>query len=305
MSVSNLSLDVVELNGVRINAPLTGSVFYADSVLGSNSRSGTFPEDAVADLDTAVALCTSNKGDVIYLMPGHVEDSSTAATWDVDVAGVSVIGLGHGSARPRFDFNDAAAVFTVGASGCVIKNITLRPSVAAVLIGIDIETLFTDTLIEDVEVLPGEAGDGTDEFTIGIALKVGCTRTVIRSFKERQHTSAGGTIAGVQLTGQSDDVLIEDCDIHILGAGVLAPINGITTLSLDFRCFNNILETDAEPCIEMLTGTVGVIGNNWCFTNLATIDAAIVADGCANFDNLYVEIAPEAGAGIGTLSVDD
>ena len=58
-------------------------------------------------------------------------------------------------------------------------------------------------------------------------------------------------------------------------------------------------------CIEMLTGTTGILGNNWCFTNLATIDAAIVADGCANFDNLYVEVAPEAGAGIGTLSVDD
>ena len=40
-------------------------------------------------------------------------------------------------------------------------------------------------------------------------------------------------------------------------------------------------------------------------TATMSCSAAIVADGCANFDNLYVEVAPEAGAGIGTLSVDD
>ena len=127
----------------------------------------------------------------------------------------------------------------------------------------------------------------------------------MRRLKVRQHASGAGYIAGVQLTGASDDVLIEDCDIYILGAGVLAPINGLTTLSTNFRARNNTLMTDAEPCIEMFTGTTGILQNNHCFTNLATIDAAIVADGCANFDNLYVEVAPEAGAGIGTLSVDD
>ncbi len=281
-----------------------GDTYFASSVLGGSGNDGKSWREPKATLATGLALMTANQGDKLYLMPGHNENIGNAQI-DLDVAGVEILGLGHGSARPRFDFDHANASINVGASGIVIKNIALLPSAAAVLIGIDIEAGFTDTLIEDVEVLPGEAGDGTDECTIGIALKAGCTRTVIRRFKERQHASAGGTIAGIQLTGQSDDVRIENCDIHIIGAGVLAPINGITTLSLNFRCFNNILETDAEPCIEMLTGTVGIIGNNWCFTDLATIDAAIVADGCANFDNLYVEVAPEAGAGIGTLSIDD
>jgi len=283
----------------------TGNTFYVSSLSGKSANDGRSIAEALATLDQAMAKCEPNQGDVVILMPGHNEGSSAAATWDIDVAGVSVVGLGRGTSRPRFDFDNAAASIDIGANNCTLKNVTLLPSVTDVLVGVDVEAAVTNTLIEDVEALPGEDAAGVDDFAVVVDLKVGCTTTIVRRLKVRQHASGAGYIAGVQLNGASDDVLIDDCDIYILGAGVLAPINGLTTLSTNFRALNNILMTDAEPCIEMFTGTTGVLGNNWCFTDLATIDAAIVADGCANFDNLYVEVAPEAGAGIGTLSIDD
>ena len=67
----------------------------------------------------------------------------------------------------------------------------------------------------------------------------------------------------------------------------------------------NVLVTDAEPGIELLTGTTGVIRDNDVFGDLATIAAAIVADGCALFRNEYVEVGNESNARIGTASVDD
>ncbi|KKK70116.1 hypothetical protein LCGC14_2927240, partial [marine sediment metagenome] len=181
----------------------------------------------------------------------------------------------------------------------------LLPSITDVLVGIDVEAAVTDTLIEDVEALPGEDAGGVDDFELTVDIKAGCSRTKVRGLKVRQHASGAGYIAGVRLKGASDDVTIEDCDIHILGAGVVAPINGDTTLSTNVRILRCILETDAEPGIELLTGTLGIIGECLIYSDLATIAAAIVADGCASYRNEYIEVVTESGVAIGAASADD
>ena len=60
-----------------------------------------------------------------------------------------------------------------------------------------------------------------------------------------------------------------------------------------------------EPGIELLTGTTGIIQDTYIFTDLATIDAATVADGMAHFEVYYVEVGNEAGTIVKTPSVDD
>lgn len=284
-----------------------GNVIFVHSGSGSDSAGrGYSPMTPLATVEYAFAnaLVVANQGDVIYLLPGHNE-GSTGVIFDADIAGVAIIGLGKGSAIARFDFDHANATIDIGAAGITLKNVRLLPSVTAVAIGIDIEAGVVDTLLEGVEVLPGEDGAGVDEFTLGIDLKAGCDRTVIRGVKIRQHASAAGCNAGISLTGASDDITIEDCDIVVKGAAGVAPIKGITTLSTNVRIRRNTLVSDDEPGIELLTGSTGSIEKNRIFSNLATIAAAIVADGCALFDNEYVEVAPERGALIGTASADD
>jgi hypothetical protein len=284
-----------------------GNVLFVHSGTGTDSvGAGRSPDAPLATVEFAFAnaMVVANQGDVIYVLPGHNEGAS-AAIFDADIAGVSVVGLGRGAQVPVFDFDHANATIDVGANGVQIRNIRLRPSVTAVAIGIDVEAGVTDTIIEDVEVLPGEDGAGVDEFVIAVDVKAGCTRTTIRRLKVRQHASAAGCDSGISLTGASDDVLIEDCDIVVTGAAAVAPIKGITTLSTNVRIRNCVLVSDNEPGIELLTGTTGVIADCSIFTNLATIAAAIVADGCAKFRNEYVEVGNERGALIGTASVDD
>ena len=283
----------------------TGNVFYVDSNTGSDTTNdGKDSGHPFATLDTAVAKCTANKGDVIYLMPGHSETLG-ATPIDIDVAGVSVIGLGRGSARPTFIFGNAASSIDIGASGCSLSNVVLQPSVTVVSIGIDVEAAVTDTLIQDVEVVPGEAGDGTDEFVIGIDVKAGCTRTVIRGLKYRLHASVDGAASCIKFTGASDSCEIHDCDLHVTGTAAVACINGDTTLSTRMVINNCRLTTDAEPGIELLTGTTGIIQDCLIFADLATIDAATVADGMAHYDVKYVEVGNEAGTLVKTESADD
>lgn len=72
-------------------------------------------------VDAAISQCTANAGDVILIMPGHAE-AVTATSIALDVAGVSIIGLGNGLDRPTFTYGAAAATITVSAANCAWKN---------------------------------------------------------------------------------------------------------------------------------------------------------------------------------------
>lgn len=281
-----------------------GETFFVDSVNGSDTNDGLQPLAALATIAAALDLCTASRGDNIVCLPGHNEGFGDAQL-DLDVAGVTIVGLGRGTTTPRIDFDHANASINVKANNVSLVNFRLLPSVTAVLIGIDVEAAKTDTLLKNIEVLPGEDGAGVDEFALAIDIKAGCTRTKVDGLKIRQHASAAGCLAGVRLTGASDDVQIVNSDIVMTGAGVVAPINGITTLSTNVRIENCVLVTDAEPGIELLTGTTGVIRNVDIFSDLATIAAATVADGCAHFRVSYVEVGNESGAAVKTASADD
>lgn len=292
------------LNSTYSEQGVLGNVLYVSSILGSSAGPGWTPETAFATVAQALAQCVDGNGDKIVLLPGHNEGIGNAQlTWNK--AGVWIEGRGQGAGIPRFDFDHANASIDITASGIRVTNIRLLPSVTGVAIGIDVNAAVTDTILEDIEVLPGEDGAGVDEFVLVIDLKAGCDRTKILRLKVRQHASAAHANAGISLTGASDDVLIDRADIVLKGGAGVAPIKGITTLSTNVRILNSILVSDDEPGIELLTGTTGVIRDNVIFTNLATVAAAIVADGCALFNNEYVEVGGERGALIGTASADD
>lgn len=284
-----------------------GDIYFVGSAVTGCSDAvgyGANPDAPFATIDYAIGQCTASQGDVIYVLPGHNEGLGDAQI-TVDVAGVSIIGLGTGGLVPRIDFDHANASIDIAANNCRLKNLRLLPSVTTIGIGIDVMAGMTDTVLEDIEILPGEDGGGVDEFVLGIDIKTGCTRTTIRRFKQRVHASSAHVNAGISLTNASDSVLIEDCDIQVLGAAGVAPIKGITALSTNVRIKGCTLVSDNEPGIELLTGTTGVLSDNDIFSDLASIAVAIVADGCALFRNEYVEVGNESNARIGTASVDD
>lgn len=282
-----------------------GSIFFVHSGTGTDAAGyGDNPDKPVATIDYAVALCTADKGDVIYVLPGHNEGLGNAQI-DLDVAGISVIGLGRGASAPRIDFDHANASIDIGANGVTVKNLRLLPSVTDVLIAVDVEASVTDTVLDGLESLPGEDGAGVDEFALTVDIKAGCTRTVVQNCTFSQHASAAGVLACVRLTGASDQCIVRNCTMWTAGAGLIAPINGLTTLSTRLLIDNCILTTDAEPGIELLTGTTGIISSTYIFGDLATIAAATVADAMAHFGVRYVEVGNESDAAVKTASADD
>jgi len=77
------------------------------------------------DIDSAINLCTADRGDVILVAPNHTESLTTAGDITLDIAGTSVIGLGVGNNRPVLTFastNNAASV-AISGDDCAWKNI--------------------------------------------------------------------------------------------------------------------------------------------------------------------------------------
>ena len=292
----------VTLRNVPVEIPHPGKVFWVNnsSVLpdggaaGSDSGKGDYIRP-FASVDYAIGKCTANRGDVIYVMPGHVETVGAASAVDFDVAGVRVIGLGHGSKQARFDFTATDGTVVVDADDIGIYNMNFHANVSAVVIGLSVIAAATDLVVQgctfDVETT------ATDEFLIAINIGVGCNRFALLDNVMDQ--GLGGAAHAIKLVGATAGGTIQSN--RIVGDYSTANIGGITTLSTEIYILDNDLingasgNINAQPVIEMLTGTTGMVARNYITSDLATQVAATVGDTMVYFENFRSD---EAGAGI-------
>lgn len=92
-----------------------------------------------ATIDAAVGACTASAGDVIFVLPGHTETITAAGTLALDVAGITVIGLGRGSLRPVLNYTTAAAAsVTVGAADITVENLRFTAGFADITVAVDV-----------------------------------------------------------------------------------------------------------------------------------------------------------------------
>jgi hypothetical protein len=104
----------VTIKGVPLTVANPGKVFwvYNGTALqtgqrgGSNGNKGTY-DSPFSTLAYAATQTVANRGDIIFIKPGHAETVSAAGGITMSVAGVAVVGLGVGSNRPKFTLDTA------------------------------------------------------------------------------------------------------------------------------------------------------------------------------------------------------
>lgn len=108
----------------------TGAVFYVyngtalatGAVAGSNGNDGS-KLAPFSTIDYAVGQCLANRGDTIYVLPGHAENITAAAGIDADIAGIEIVGIGSGTNRPTLTFTTVVtADIDVDAANITFKN---------------------------------------------------------------------------------------------------------------------------------------------------------------------------------------
>lgn len=72
-------------------------------------------------LPLAIAACTANRGDTIYVAPGYAL-TVTSSNLTFNKAGINIIGLGNGLKRPTLTFGAAAATVNVSAADVKITG---------------------------------------------------------------------------------------------------------------------------------------------------------------------------------------
>ncbi len=241
-------------------------------------------EKPLATIDYAISLCTGGERSVILVAPGHNEGLD-ASTIDFDVSDITVIGIGEGSNRPTIDFDSTDALVSIGANNTHLINLRFLPSIDDIVIGVDVETGITGTILEKCEW--AEMEDTGDEFILGLDIKSGCTDTKVTNCLFRTEVTADAATHAIKLTGASDNVIIEKS--RFIGNWSVAAIGGDTTLSTDVLIDDVTIKTqNGIAGIVMLTGTTGILRNACIESTGLAVDSMIVADAMSWFNNFGV-----------------
>lgn len=196
-----------------------GDHYYVDSVNGSDANDGSSWDSAKATLDAAVGLCTASNGDVIYVAPGHAETYSTTGTKvTLDIAGITVVGLGSGTSRPTFTFSHTGATWVWSAAGVTLQNVLFVTGVDSVV------TLCTISGA-DAKLLDIETRDTTDVEVIDTFIATGARLTVIRHL-HNGYTGGDANARVWKLNGVARAIFL---DCRFITKVTTAVVNFVTT----------------------------------------------------------------------------
>jgi len=200
-----MSYGVPVLGPGGTNVPVTlGSYFFVDSNAGSDSNAGT-KAGPLATINAAVGKCTANAGDVIIVNTGHVETLTAAGQLAIDVAGVTIVGLGTGAKRPVVLQDAAAADVDITGANVTIRNILFRASAADVAASIDLDA--ADCWLDACEWEDEGAGLNYVDVIVGGAdtvcdgLKITGCRCIGADAANDGFLNCVGVIDGLQLIG--------------------------------------------------------------------------------------------------------
>lgn len=269
-----------------------GNMYFVSSVTGTNGAGyGRNPDAPFATIDYAVGNCTASNGDLIIVLPYHAETVSAAAGLALDVAGITVRGVGKGAAMPTVTLDTAnTADVDIDAAGITVENIHFRANFADIAAAIDVNaddfTLrgcrFSEVAVNmnaKIWVQDAAAG-GSDRITIENChcIDVDAANTHFVNF--------AGTGDGHIVR---DNVLIGDWGTMCIGgAGV------VTNATITGNLISNAA-SDNDSCINFAAAATGI-----CMFNHACGGAAqangITATGMAISQNYYGVVTEDLSA---------
>lgn len=245
----------------------TGNIWFVSSTAtGAADRvgKGKAPGTPFATLAYAVLAANSangvraNKGDVIIVMPGHAETISAAGTVTIDVAGLTILGVGVGSARPTFNFTATASTFLLTAANTIIDNCLFTGGIDAIVSAIVVSAA-------DCSLTNCEFRDVTGQATLGILTTAGANRLRIAGHLH-SGDSAAGADAAIRIVGGTG-IVIED--FKIFGNFAVSAIDNATTATTNITIRNgeiqnglDVATADGIVCVNFVDLSTGFVGPN-------------------------------------------
>lgn len=256
-----------------------------------------------ATIDAAIGACTANAGDTIFVLPGHTE-AVTATSIALDVAGVSIIGLGSGAMKPTLTFGATDSAINVTAANGKFQNLRLTAGIGDVVTAFLHATAAQNTQYIDIEFAASSTFNFINCYTLGAAnISDGCKweRNYLRT------ADAGQLALCVTAAAHNDLKFYDNYVVHAAAAAGLLTGGSANFLGLDVkRNFVQTGQTDGSVGVLVITtGTAssGRITDNDMKTADAAANVAIPIASKVYAARNYIAGADEVGTviAVGTL----
>lgn len=279
-----------------------GNVFWVSSLTGTDAAGrGLDPSRPFKTINFALSKCffpgqasTGSGalrigGDYIFALPGHVESISAAGSTaspgpvgslSVNVAGVSIIGLGNGAQRPTIQWTNAAGQLLLNAANTRIENFVfdLATQVNAVTAAITCNAancqINSSTFIQST--------NAANAALIGISLTAGWSHfsmanTVVRPDTALPHSGATSFLA----VAAGDDLSLTDNFWNLDASNSV--IDGgtaiITNVNMVRGTYQNV--NAARLIIKGNNSSTGVIRDIYTFVNGGAVGGVVSGTGWA------------------------
>uniref|UniRef100_A0A6M3ILX6 Uncharacterized protein n=1 Tax=viral metagenome TaxID=1070528 RepID=A0A6M3ILX6_9ZZZZ len=203
---------MLNISGLKLpmlgNEIITGDVFFVDSNgkfgTANDTNDGKHPNRPLATWDGGINKCTASRGDYVLLMPGHAETVAAAAGIDLDVIGVTTVGLGYGALRSTITFATAiTADVDIDAASNTIRNVLFVNGLDNMTAPIDVNA--ADFTMIDCETRDNDTNYHVDDF---IFTDGGADRLSLIGWIHRANGGKTGPLTALRIRGGPDDVLV-------------------------------------------------------------------------------------------------
>lgn len=229
-----------------------GDVIFVDSATGGSGADGSSlrPYNSI---ENALSKSGINSLDTIIVMPSHAETVSAAGGLDIDVAGITIIGVGQGSLIPTITLDTATtADVDIDAANVTIKGLKFVSNINDLAVILDVNA--GNLLVEDCVF---ESSSAKECFNF-VNLATTVDNFTFRNCQFIQPTDPEGT-DGAASTGcfyivDSENLLIENC--YFNGAFESAIVHNKTTAAKNVwlrNCYGTQSLTGGEVFIQVAT----------------------------------------------------
>ncbi|KKN41202.1 hypothetical protein LCGC14_0725530 [marine sediment metagenome] len=236
----------------------TGNIFFVDSgntARGDTPDKGSAPDTPFSTIDFAVGRCTANNGDVIFVMPGHAENISTATSLVMDVAGVRIIGMGWGRSRPVLTYTATGSTVEMDAANCTLENIVFVAGISAVVVGINVDAA-------DCSLVNCEFDFSTTAFDFVTIMNIATVdRAAVLNCRFITENGVAGTATGINLNSADEVQIIGNRFIGDFTNGCIR-MTGVASDSVEIRDNRMWNGSATARGISNLVGSNGIIRDN-------------------------------------------
>lgn len=292
------------VRGVPLSVAHPGKVFFVgDSSTAafpnrktpSDGNKGTFM-DPFATIDYAVGQCTANRGDIIYVLPGHTETIDAASALDLDVAGVAVVGLGSGGDRPVLSYTDTAGTVDIAAANVFLHNLIFRADVSAVVVGVNVDANYAT--IDSCRFDFNETGD---DFVTMVDIDA-VDYAVISNCEMKAEEGTAGCNEAIRLDDADGVRIVHN---HITGDFTDGAIIGEGAVGTDLVIAYNTVynaDTTAGFVLDLNVAFTGIHAYNSYGTLFATApETALDPGSLLSVENYVCNAVDESGALVPTV----